>query len=157
MSADLMRVLLLASVLCLAGCIVPVPYASRKTPEVSGRIVDSTTHEPLAGAQLCFFYENTEVTSGGGASNQTGAFHLRPTHNFHLFTWFGGMCNTWSWPDGPFYDHLRIRRHGYRDLNLDLQEEFKRRHLDRPDEFMGEWLSCYDRLLPLGDVPMRRM
>ena len=61
-----------------------------------------------------------------------------------------------AWPDSPDSELLRIQHTGYATKTLDLNTAFKARGLSDPNKFMGLDILCYDGLVPLGDIPLKR-
>ena len=81
----------------LSGCIWPVPHTSQRSPEVSGRVLDATTQAPIAKAKVAL-HDCPSVTT---ATDNSGSFVLRATHNFHYASRMG-MCWT-DLPEGKQY------------------------------------------------------
>jgi hypothetical protein len=100
----------------LSGCVIG-PTADERSPKVSGRVIDSKTHQPLAGA-LISLHKHPDLNSTSDAS---GHFVLRGTKNFHLFTILG-ICST-SFPEGKYYgDTLDLKKDGYHSLQIDARK-----------------------------------
>jgi len=69
----------------LSGCvIIPFPFHTPRTPDVSGRVVDASTRLPVAHASVQFLHGDTLLPSPKTITDETGQFHLRRTRNWHL-------------------------------------------------------------------------
>jgi hypothetical protein len=98
--------------LCIAGC-MQGPSRDVRSPEVSGKVLDSETHEPLQGARVSL-HDHPSIAA---ATDSIGRFHLRGTKNIHLFTVLG-ICST-EFPAGKYYgDTLDITNKGYAPLQV---------------------------------------
>jgi hypothetical protein len=94
---------------CLSfnGC-VPIPSADERSPEISGRILDAVTGQPIQGARIAL----TEHPSTSALSDSSGHFKLHATHNIHLITILGPCIA--HWPEGKYYnDTLDISHLNY--------------------------------------------
>ena len=63
----------------LTGCI-PCPHTAVWSPEISGRVLDSSTHAPIQGAWVSFMQSPQNVAFTDAA----GEFRLRATRKFFL-------------------------------------------------------------------------
>jgi hypothetical protein len=86
----------------LAGCIWFGPgYATldphrsieRRSPEVSGTVLDEQTHAPVQGARI-FFTDHPELKSRSG---ETGAFRINESHTLYWGSIYGPGGAT-DWP-----------------------------------------------------------
>lgn len=146
-------------VIALSGCVVPVPFRSYRTPELSGRVIDSASKAPLSGAVLSFVMddERTPLGKPQATTDATGHFHLAPTFNFHAGGVFmGGHGGSSMWPEGEKSGDLRVEHSGYSAKIIDLRAAFAASGLANPDKPMGDHLSTYRGLLPLGDIPLKK-
>jgi hypothetical protein len=106
----------LALCVSLAGCIEG-PSTDTRSPEVSGRIVDAKSQQPLRGVSITLHDHPAIATT----SDATGLFVLRGTKNFHLFTLLG-ICST-SFPEGKYYhDTLDFTNAGYLPLSISARQ-----------------------------------
>ena len=112
----LFQVCILACCICLVGCITG-PSTDARSPEVSGRIVDAKSQQPLQGVSISLHDHPSIATT----SDASGHFDLRGTKNFHLFTLLG-ICST-SFPEGKYYhDALDITNAGYVSLQISARQ-----------------------------------
>lgn len=106
----------LFSCVCLFGC-VKGPSTDERSPQVTGRVLDSRTMKPLQGARISLNHHPAIATS----TDASGNFVLRGTKNVHLFTLMG-ICST-SFPSGKYYgDDLDISRAGYIPVHIRARE-----------------------------------
>jgi len=137
----------------LSGCVMPFPFHTARTPDISGRVVDSSTRLPVAHASVQFLRDgDTPLPSPKMITDETGQFHLRRTRNWHLgaiIVPHGWEC---IWPDGPDSRTLHIEHPGYASRTLNLNPAFKASGLSNRNKFMGEDILCYDGSFPLGDI-----
>jgi len=103
--------IVVCAVLC--GCISG-PSTDVRSPEVSGRVLDSQTLQPLPGASVALHNHPTIRAT----TDPSGCFVLRGTKNIHLFTVLG-ICST-SFPEGKYYGgSLDITNAGYISSHVD--------------------------------------
>lgn len=128
------------ALLTLSGCVLPIPFRSNRTPELSGRVVDSATRLPLANASVSFLQRDghTPLPRPVAMTDASGRFHLKRTTTQHLLFFYGGPCNSSAWPDAPDSELLRIQHAGYATKTLDLNEAFKASGLSDPHD---SWAS----------------
>ena len=109
-------ILVLVSCLCFVGC-VEGPSTDTRSPEISGRVLDSKSQQPLQGVRVSL-HDHPDISS---TSEPSGQFVLRGTKNFHLFTLLG-ICST-SFPEGKYYhDTLDITHAGYIPVQIHARE-----------------------------------
>src|SRR5437879_1315811 len=91
-----------ASIACLAlaGCIVAPLSTSQKSPEVTGRVLDAQTSQPIPEARIALHEQPSTFT----LTDTLGYFHLRETRNHHIAT-FLGPCSS-DFPPGKYYGGL---------------------------------------------------
>jgi hypothetical protein len=96
--------LIFAGAVFASGC---VPVVSRKTPGVTGRVLDSRSGKAVAGARVGFsdFKALTKVTG------QDGRFSFAPTHKFEILVFLAPIDR---FPEGV---RLEVRKFGYRGLD----------------------------------------
>jgi len=93
------------------------PSTDARSPEVSGRVLDFKSQQPLQGVRVSL-HDYSSITT---TSDSSGHFVLRGTKNFHLFTLLG-ICST-SFPEGKYYqDTLDITHSGYAPLQIHARE-----------------------------------
>jgi hypothetical protein len=84
-----------------------------RSPEVSGKVLDSAAQAPLEGVQVCL-HEHPSIAA---TTDSLGQFHLRGTKNIHLFSVLG-ICST-SFPAGKYYgDALDVKKEGYEAVQV---------------------------------------
>ena len=84
--------------LYLAGCIEPVPHTSIRAAQISGRVVDGITRQPLPGVQIIL--EDDEALST--KTDAGGNFVLHGKKNFHIAKMIG-VCAELDLPEGKHY------------------------------------------------------
>jgi hypothetical protein len=90
-------------VIILTGCI-PIPHTSVRSYECEGRVLDSQTHAPINGAKIYL----TDYPSHSCASDATGHFLLKRSHNFHWAYVYGahqGDLPATKSTDGVTFSH----------------------------------------------------
>jgi len=140
-----MRLLLtILPLLLLAACIAP--HSTEKFPAVHGRVLDSVTHEPVAGATL-FVSDHPEVAA---TSDALGHFSFSARYNHHL-GYSIGMCSD-DWPSGETWPVvLQITHPHYEPL-----EWFESGHLYSMHDTEDEWALPDILLAPIGsDAALR--
>lgn len=75
------------SLFALAACL-PIPHTSERFPAVRGRVVDATTLQPIAGAEV----NVSDHPSVHATTAADGTFRFRKRRNFH-FGYSFGMCS----------------------------------------------------------------
>src|SRR5256885_3435418 len=131
-----------AGAVVLTGCVaVPLPHITRKSPRVSGRVVDGATDRPIESAVVQL------ITTEGGAANhawsgdvrpgptaKTGAngrFRIGTKFNFHLF-WYANVSWQFHWPTGAYWDgQLLVKHNGYSDLRVSVLDHLRGEYLVR--------------------------
>jgi hypothetical protein len=76
----LSRVILVLTSLALSGCLA-VPHLNQRSPEMSGRVLDITTAQPIADARVEF----VEFPAFAVISDEKGEFHISATYKPELF------------------------------------------------------------------------
>jgi len=130
--------LLLLCGFALSGCvIVPYPHTTQSSPEIRGRILDETTHNPVGGAEISVH----ERPSTRVVSDTTGQFLLPVHHNFHWFITASSCAD--DLPHGlPYCDTVDIRCRGYATVQIDAL-----RHLAHAYKYYGDPMVLRDVLL----------
>ncbi len=140
----------------LSGCvIIPFPFHTPRTPDISGRVVDASTRLPVAHASVQFLGDGrTPLPSPKAITDETGQFHLRRTRNWHLGEMF--VPHGWDciWPDGPDCRTLHVEHPGYASRTLNLYPLFKASGLS--NRHMGEDILYYHGSFPVGDISLDR-
>jgi len=125
---EMWRLFSVACLVLLTGCIAaPLPHATRKSPSVSGKVIDEATGSPIEGAVV------EVITTEGGAARHAwgsdderpgptsktkadGEFHVGTGFNFHLF-WYANISWQFHWPTGVYWrGQLSVKKNGYSDL-----------------------------------------
>ena len=109
-----------ATVLLIAMCMFPgciiYPHTSEKSPNRSGKILDISSRDPVAGAKIFI----TGHPSNSCRTDQEGNFFLRSTHNFHLFVLLANGC---SGSRGKIWgDCITIRHPQYKTFEESLDD-----------------------------------
>ena len=144
----------------LSGCvIIPFPFHTPRTPDISGRVVDASTRLPVAHASVQFLHGDTLLPSPKTITDETGQFHLRRTRNWHLGAILGvghGSDINCIWPDGPGSSNLHIEHPGYASRTLNLYALFRASALSNRHKPMGEDILYYHGSFPVGDISLDR-
>lgn len=117
-----LTVLLTVPCLLLAACI-PVPTAQLKVtaPEVHGRIVDESTHQPVAGAEVSFEGQSSHVTSA-----PDGSFTLRRQRDLVLMKVFT-PCPVYDFPEPRrLPGAVTVGKQGYDARTVELRPYYQR-------------------------------
>src|SRR6266446_8317249 len=127
----------------LSGCvIIPFPFHTPRTPDISGRVVDASTRLPVAHASVQFLGDrDTPLPSPKAITDETGQFHIRRTRNWHLGAILGvghGSDINCIWPDGPDCRTLHVEHPGYASRTLNLNPVFWASVLSNRHKSMGE-------------------
>jgi len=140
----------------LSGCVMPIPFRSYRSPELSGRILDGRSKAPLPGATVSFLQDDlrSPLEEPRATADGEGRFHLRASHNYHAAGGFFGHDNVKMWPNGPRAEYLLIERAGYSKKTIDLHVAFRASGLVNPEESIG--LRLYRGLVPLGDITLKK-
>ncbi len=109
-------ILLLSPFLFCCCVVVPLPFTSDKSPQFKGRVVDSNSKKPVAGAEV--WAEGNE--RGKVATGPSGEFLLKPGKNFHLI-FYANPSFGFGLPAGTRTEVLMIHADGYRPLVLDFK------------------------------------
>ncbi len=114
--------------LFLTGCIVPYPHLVDRSPAVSGRIIDSTTHQPIARVKIRalsekfttgpdgkpgYLYRPSSPSTRSGAD---GSFKLRETHNMGWYIVFGPCGGGPSDGVGKICSGFLVSKDGYQPV-----------------------------------------
>lgn len=94
---------LLGGISILSGCI-PYPHTAVWSPEIKGRVLDSSTRSPVQGAKVFFMQSPQNVTY----TDATGEFRLRATRKSYL----GSAPAEGDWPHqekGPNYAQISCK------------------------------------------------
>jgi hypothetical protein len=129
----------------LSGCIVaPVPHATRASPHVEGKIVDSVTHAPVDRA-LVQLSDRPRVAANSGAD---GLFILPHAWNFHLLWWatYDGIDAHWPFGQVPS-GAIRVSHTNY------VTSEFKIQDLQTAP-ISNRWPWCSEPFKILEDIPL---
>jgi hypothetical protein len=101
------RSTLYLALILLAGCVWP--HTTLRSGDVTGRVLDSSTHMPIKGATVRFVTPpfHTVLTDG------QGYFHFKVVHQFH----YGYLPPEGEWPDRK--DHIMAVSHpAYKTRNF---------------------------------------
>ena len=109
----------------VSGCAL-APGTSTRTSQISGRVLNAATREPVSGA-LVVWHDAPKLRRG--TTDSSGHFLLKESRNFHLFI-FLGIC-------GPNYDMLP-----YVGPELDITHP----------AFQGRQFNPYDHHLRRGEI-----
>lgn len=125
------RLLLLPALLAsafLCGCIIPIPVPGKEevSPEISGRIIDGKTKQPVVGAQV----EVVDSPWSPGSrkskgrpktiTDDQGRFKLPADKHFYLMS-FATPCPTYHFPPvGEDTDFILISHPDYEALRVNL-------------------------------------
>jgi len=90
----------------MSGC---VPASVRKTPGVVGRVVNSQTGKPVAGAQVGF----VGLSSGKDVTDRDGRFSIAPTNKF-------GILVLLPFDPAQRYLPFEVLRDGFRPLRTEV-------------------------------------
>jgi hypothetical protein len=108
---------LLLLMFLLQGCIVlPIPSKEASSPQVSGRILDGGTKEPVPSALVCFEGRAKTFVQ----TDEAGRFELKRQTDFALFTIFF-VDDHWHVPHPrPFPRTVLVRSAGHQMAAIDL-------------------------------------
>ena len=140
MTSSMRLILSVVSAGSLSGCIWPVPTTSQRSPEISGRVVDATTQQPIQGA-LIALHDDTNINAHTDAF---GTYRLHATRNVHLVTLLSA-CSV-DYPAGKHYsDRMDVSHPQYIPMAVYAQE--------RRDPQSTNW-STNRQALQLQDITM---
>jgi hypothetical protein len=114
---------------------VTPPPQPTNTWSVSGRLVDTVTQQPIAGAQIAPSWELSAVTTGGDGSYQLGAITNPPSTPYKLAVSGSGLLSRelWvTWQQGPRTDvTLDVIRQAA-PFSMDFYRQLVRGTYDQP-------------------------
>ena len=137
-SAPLLRLISGIIALSFAGCVIPIPHTSYRFLAMDGRVVDSRSRQPVAGALIALHAHPTTKTK----SDANGCFHFPDYHNFHLGL-APGIC-AYSWPSGQHWNQI-----------LDISHPLYERVTVNPDHWTRT--KPKSRELTRDDIPLVRL
>lgn len=112
----IIRSISLLATFCLSCCVIaPLPFTSDKSPQFKGKVVDSNSRRPIAGAKI--WTEGNERRKV--MSDQPGEFLLNPSKNLHLILYLNPSFG-FGLPQGSYTNILKIEAKGYKPLVLDF-------------------------------------
>jgi hypothetical protein len=76
----LFRLFLILASLALSGCLA-IPHLNQRSPEISGRVLDIATAQPIADARIEFI----EFPALAFLSDEKGEFHISASYKPELF------------------------------------------------------------------------
>ena len=143
----------------VSGCIPIPPGRLIRTPALTGRIVDSDTHQPVSNAVLQFLDgDHTPNDAPQITTGPDGRFECKRTWNYIAVGYVIPEGSTGTWPpEKPCSVLLRIESPAHKCRILNLQTEFERSRYANRDEFMGDGLLCYDGIFALGDITVTKI
>jgi hypothetical protein len=89
----------LLGVCLLTGCILPSPHRTKRSAEISGKVLDERTHAPIEGAKI-FLSQFPRVSC---RSRSDGSYLLKASYNWH----FGRLIappESFDFPEGQSWD-----------------------------------------------------
>ncbi len=107
--------------LVFTGCIIPKPKPGKVmvAPDVRGRVVDSVTGNPVAGAQVTVASRPETMSVSG----DDGQFHVEQLYKKYAIEFIdpGGVMG-YCPPLGEIIFRLDVAHPGYQDLHLWIRE-----------------------------------
>ena len=147
------RFILLLTPFILSCCVIaPLPFTSDKSPQFRGKVVDTSSKKPIAGAEIWTEgNERRKVTT-----DQSGNFLLEPSKNFHLIL-YANPSFGFGLPVGTRTERLMLEAQGYRPLTLDFQSSLVRKKYLAAETSKGYSLGpFYHEYFTLKPIPMER-
>lgn len=143
MRAIIATVTVASLALTFTGCIIPKPKSGSAmvAPDVRGRIVDSTTGQPVAGAHVTIASRpDTMVVTG-----DDGRFHVEQLYKKYAIEFIdpGGVMG-YCPPLGEIIFRLDVAHPGYQDLHLWIREHLA----ETPANYDGPFVMRDVQLIP---------